>query len=150
MDSASVTPLDERVIYQATKHIFVGQYAKLRNRGPVRTSINNNLQTKSPVQQVVTQYGFDAVCQAVLKLLSDKVYESTSIASQRFPDLYEPSTAQTVARTQLEAEADRTEQAALEGVVQSHSDNSQDIRDLEEATTAVHGMLHPSKVIYSN
>ncbi|EWY97480.1 hypothetical protein FOYG_02316 [Fusarium oxysporum NRRL 32931] len=138
MDLVIGTELNERVIYQATKNIFNGQYAKLRDRGVVRASINNHLQRGSLVQQVVTRHGFDAVSREVLKLLSDKVYESTSIARQRFPDLFEPSTAQNTARTQLEEEATRTEQAALKGIEETHSDDNQDIRDLQAATTAVH------------
>ncbi|EMT72358.1 hypothetical protein FOC4_g10001808 [Fusarium odoratissimum] len=108
MDLVIGTQLNERVIYQATKSIFNGQYAKLRDRGA---------------------------------LLSDKVYESTPIARQRFPDLFEPSTAQTTARTQLEAEATRTEQAARKGIEETHSDDSQDVHDLQAATTAVHVYL---------
>ncbi|KAF5265334.1 hypothetical protein FOXYS1_3848 [Fusarium oxysporum] len=100
MDLVIGTELNERVIYQATKNIFNGQYAKLRDRGVV--------------------------------------YESTPIARQRFPDLFEPSTAQNIARTQLEAEATRTEQAALKGIEETHSDDNQDIHDLQAATTAVH------------
>ncbi|RKL06332.1 hypothetical protein BFJ68_g10338 [Fusarium oxysporum] len=138
MDLVIGTELNERVIYQATKNIFNGQYAKLRDRGVVRASINNHLQRGSLVQQVVTRHGFDAVSREVLKLLSDKVYESTPIARQRFPDLFEPSTAQNTARTQLEAEATRTEQAALKGIEETHSDDNQDIRHLQAATTAVH------------
>ncbi|KAI7765199.1 hypothetical protein LZL87_009728 [Fusarium oxysporum] len=138
MDLVIGTQLNERVIYQATKNIFNGQYAKLRDRGAVRASINNHLQKGSLVQQVVAQHGFDVVSREVLKLLSDKVYESTPIARQRFPDLFEPSKAQTTARTQLEPEATRTEQAALKVIDQIHSDDSQDIHDLQEANTAVH------------
>ncbi|KAH7208666.1 hypothetical protein DER44DRAFT_720508 [Fusarium oxysporum] len=124
MDLVIGTQLNERVIYQATKNIFNGQYAKLRDRGAVRASINNNLRKGSLVQQVVTQHGFDVVSREVLKLLSDKVYESTPIARQRFPDLFEPSTAQTTARTQLEAEATRTAQAARKGIEETHSDDN--------------------------
>ncbi|ENH69790.1 hypothetical protein FOC1_g10009290 [Fusarium oxysporum f. sp. cubense race 1] len=113
MDLVIGTELNERVIYQATKNIF----------------------------NVVTRHGFDAVSREVLKLLSDKVYESTPIARQRFPDLFEPSTAQNTARTQLEAETTRTEQAALKGIEKTHSDDNQDIRDLQAATTAVHVYL---------
>jgi hypothetical protein len=147
MDLVIGTQLNERVIYQATKNIFNGQYARLRDRGAVRASINNNLRKGSLVQQVVTQHGFDVVSREVLKLLSDKVYESTPIARQRFPDLFEASMAQTTARTQLEAEATRTEQAARKGIEETHSDDSQDIHDLQAATTAVNGTSCPFKVI---
>ncbi|KAG4290151.1 hypothetical protein FPRO06_02037 [Fusarium proliferatum] len=141
---------DERVIYQATKHVFVGKYAKLRDRGCVRMSINNNLRKGSLVQKVVTQHGFDAVAQTVLKLLSDKVYESDMIVRQRFPDLYEPPSVQTAARKQGEAEATRAEHVAVEVVEQTNSVNGQDMRHTEEDITTVNGMSHPFRVINSN
>ncbi|KLP04784.1 uncharacterized protein Y057_6537 [Fusarium fujikuroi] len=128
---------DERVIYQATKHVFVGKYAKLRDRGCVRMSINNNLRKGSLVQEVVTQHGFDAVAQTVLKLLSDKVYESDMVVRQRFPDLYEPASVQTAARKQGEAEATRAEHVAVEVVEQTNLVNGQDMRHTEEDITTV-------------
>ncbi|KAF5543315.1 hypothetical protein FMEXI_7095 [Fusarium mexicanum] len=123
--------LDERVIYQATKHVFTGKYAKIRDRGVARMSINNNLKGGTLVQQVVTDHGFDAVAQVVLKLLSEKVYESAAIARQRFPDLFELSSVQTTVSTQVEAEATRTEQVAL-GVELADSDNSQETGHTKE------------------
>ncbi|CCT66549.1 uncharacterized protein FFUJ_03586 [Fusarium fujikuroi IMI 58289] len=128
---------DERVIYQATKHVFVGKYAKLRDRGCVRMSINNNLRKGSLVQEVVTQHGFDAVAQTVLKLLSDKVYESDMVVRQRFPDLYEPASVQTAVRKQGEAEATRAEHVAVEVVEQTNLVNGQDMRHTEEDITTV-------------
>ncbi|KAF5671937.1 hypothetical protein FDENT_10783 [Fusarium denticulatum] len=123
--------LDERVIYQATKHVFIGKYAKIRERGVVRTSINNNLLKGNPVKQVVADHGFDAVAEAVLKLLLEKVYESEAIASQRFPDL-EPSSVQTAASTQVQAEATTTEQVTPEGTELANSDNNRENGHTEE------------------
>ncbi|CVL08363.1 uncharacterized protein FMAN_05137 [Fusarium mangiferae] len=132
MGSVIGTQLDERLIYQATKHVFVGKYAKIRKRGVVETSINNNLLAGNPVQQIVTDHGYNAVAEIVLKLLSDKVYESAAIASQRFPDLSQPSFVQTAVNTHVEAEATRTEQVALEGDELSNSDNSRQTGHTEE------------------
>ncbi|KAF4448755.1 hypothetical protein F53441_7883 [Fusarium austroafricanum] len=73
-----------------------------------------------------------------MQLLSDKVYESTSIAGQRFPDLFESSMAQTTARAQLEEEATRSEQATLNDITQTHQDDSQDAFSSAETTTAVY------------
>ncbi|EXL89922.1 hypothetical protein FOIG_16795 [Fusarium odoratissimum NRRL 54006] len=135
MDPAVIAELDDQIIYQATKDIFIGQKAKFRKLGPVKKSIGSHLRKGSLVQQLVTQYGADAIHQPVLKLLSDRVYESTSIASERFPDLFEPSTAQTAARSLLEAEATRSEQAALEGIIQTQWASSQGTLDCTGITT---------------
>ncbi|KAF5651871.1 hypothetical protein F25303_3836 [Fusarium sp. NRRL 25303] len=132
MGSVIGTQLHERLIYQATKHVFVGKYAKIRKRAVVETSINNNLLAGNPVQQVVNDHGYNAVAEIVLKLLSEKVYESAAIASQRFPDLSQPSLVQTAVNTHVEAEATRTEQVALEGDELSNSDNSKETGHTEE------------------
>ncbi|PNP82160.1 hypothetical protein FNYG_04349 [Fusarium nygamai] len=137
MGPAIGTQLDERVIYQATKHVFVGKYAKIRELRVVWQSINNNLLVGNPVQQVVTDHGYDAVAEAVLKLLVERVYESAAIASQRFPDLSEPSSVQTAVSTQVEAETTRTEQVTLEGVKLANSDKSQEAGHTEEDTKPV-------------
>ncbi|QGI79899.1 hypothetical protein CEK25_006628 [Fusarium fujikuroi] len=100
-------------------------------------SINNNLRKGSLVQEVVTQHGFDAVAQTVLKLLSDKVYESDMVVRQRFPDLYEPASVQTAVRKQGEAEATRAEHVAVEVVEQTNLVNGQDMRHTEEDITTV-------------
>ncbi|KAF4955663.1 hypothetical protein FGADI_4356 [Fusarium gaditjirri] len=111
---------------------------KYEEQRPATGKIFTSLLLRSPVHQVVTRHGFDAVAQTVLKLLSDKVYESAVIASQRFPDLFEPSPVQVAARAQGEAEATRTEQATLEAVELTNSPNSQDIHHTEEDLTAIH------------
>ncbi|KAI1027169.1 hypothetical protein LB504_008018 [Fusarium proliferatum] len=128
--------LNERVIYQATKDIFNDQNAKMRDRGAVRALINSNSRTGTEMLRVVNKHGFDAVSQTVLKLLSDKVYESTLIARQRFPDLVEASTSQAADETQVKTEVATTGQAALKSVDQVHSEGSKDFRNSHE-TTAV-------------
>jgi hypothetical protein len=67
------------------------------------------------------------------------VYESNLIASQRFPDLLESSVAQSEARTLLEEQATRTEQPALEGILQTYGDDSQENSEWTEATTVLNG-----------
>ncbi|KAM0488455.1 hypothetical protein ACHAP7_001450 [Fusarium lateritium] len=88
----------------------------------------------------MTQYGTGTVHQSILRLLSDKVYESNLIARQRFPDLFEPSVTQSEARTVSEEEETSTEQSALEDIIQTQGDNSQENSELTEATTALNGI----------
>ncbi|SCO54675.1 uncharacterized protein FFNC_15620 [Fusarium fujikuroi] len=138
MDPAVTAELDDQIIYQATKDIFIGQKAKFRKLGPVKKSIGSHLQKGSLIRQLVTQHGAGAIHQPVLKLLSDRVYESISIASERFPNLFEPSTAQTAARNILEAEAAKSEQAALEDIIQTQWADSQGALEWAEVTAALH------------
>ncbi|KAF5548517.1 hypothetical protein FNAPI_8239 [Fusarium napiforme] len=102
--------------------------------------------------QTVNKHGFDAVSQAVLKLLSDKVYESTNIARQRFPDLFEPSasqkavetsekaatTSQKAAKAAPEAEVATTEQAVVNGMHKAGPDENQNICKSQEYPVIVH------------
>ncbi|CVL09117.1 uncharacterized protein FMAN_14247 [Fusarium mangiferae] len=138
MEPVVTAALDDQIIYQATKDIFIGQKARFRKLGPVKKSIGSHLQKGSLIRQLVTQHGADAIHQPVLKLLSDRVYESISIASERFPDLFEPSTAQTAARNILEAEAAKSEQAALEDIIQTQWADSQGALEWAEVTAALH------------
>ncbi|KAF9766322.1 hypothetical protein IL306_001289 [Fusarium sp. DS 682] len=121
MDLGAITQLEDRVIYQATREIFVGEKAKFREIGPVKQYVDCNRHKGSL---------------SVLRLMLDSVYESTSIASQRFPDLFEPSRTQTAARTQLEAEASKSEEAALEGIIQTHDNDNQEKPGLTECKSA--------------
>ncbi|KAF5714971.1 hypothetical protein FGLOB1_3274 [Fusarium globosum] len=89
----------------------------------------------SPLQRIVSQYGHEAVYHSVLQLLSDKVYESTSIASQRFPDLFESSTTQTATRAQLGEDINRSDQATLHDIILTHQDDIQDSSNSEIRTT---------------
>lgn len=139
MDSVVIAQLDDQAIYQATKDIFVGQKAKFRKLAPVRRSIESYSKKNILVRQYVTRYGAEAILQTVLKLLSDGVYESTLIACRRFPDLFEPSVAQTTARDMLEAEATRSEEAALDDIIQAEWADGQEVLDWGETTVGLHG-----------
>ncbi|CAI6089406.1 unnamed protein product [Clonostachys chloroleuca] len=138
MDSAVVNQSNDQAIYQATKDLFVGPKAKFRKPGPVRNSIKSYSKKNTLIRQYMTQYGAEAIHQTVLKLLSDGVYESTSIAAHRFPDLFEPSVAQTAARVMQEAEATRSEEVALENINQTEWSGGQGVLDWGEVTTSLH------------
>jgi hypothetical protein len=130
--------LSDQKVYQATRDIFVGQKAKLRNIKPIRKSIDCQLRKGSLIRQLVTEYGADTIHQSALRLLSDRVYESMSVASGRFPDLFEPSAAQTAARNLLEAEATRSEHAALKGIIQTQCTDDQVALDQAEVRIVLH------------
>jgi hypothetical protein len=133
-----ITNVDERAIYQATKHIFVEDKAKIRKFAPVKKWIDYHATTGGPVQQIVAQYGNEAVYHSVMQLLSDRVYKSTSIASQRFPDLSESSTSQTIATAPIDEDATISGKAALNDITQIHEDVSQNAFNAVGSTKAVH------------
>ncbi|KAF5580591.1 uncharacterized protein FSUBG_13351 [Fusarium subglutinans] len=138
------TQLNEGVIYEATKDIFTGQHAEMRDRGAVRALINHQSRTGTLMLRVVNKHGFDAVSEAVLKLLSDKVYESKVIACQRFPDLFKPSTPQSAPRTELGGAVTTTEQAMLNGIKEPELDDTQDAREPQEQPTAINDAINSS------
>lgn len=134
METSVFTQFDKNV-YQATREIFVDEKAKTRNLKSLKRYIKQHPGDRSWVLQLMTQYGARTIHQSILKLLSGEVYESKLVASQRFPDLFEPSVAQSEARTLLE-EVARTEQPALE---QTHGDDTQGNSELTEATAILDG-----------
>ncbi|CAG9951835.1 unnamed protein product, partial [Clonostachys rosea f. rosea IK726] len=129
MDLRVVDQSNDQAIYQATKEIFVGQKAKFRKLGPVQKCIRNYSKKNALVRQCLTQHGDESIHQTVLRLLSDRVYESTLIAANRFPDLFKPSAAQTAARGMLEAQATSSEEAALESFIQTEWSGGQGVID---------------------
>ncbi|KAH7464440.1 hypothetical protein FOMA001_g17618 [Fusarium oxysporum f. sp. matthiolae] len=141
MDTGVLTQFD-RVVYQATREIFVDEKAKTRKVKGVKRYIRGASRDRSSVLQLMTQYGAGTVHQSILRLLSDEVYESNLIASQRFPDLFEHSVAQSEARTLVEEQATKTEQPALEDILQTHGDDSQGNSEWTEATTVLNAIRH--------
>ncbi|KAF4950598.1 hypothetical protein FSARC_13133 [Fusarium sarcochroum] len=115
MNSAVTPQLSDQAVYQATKDIFKG----------------------TVIQELASVYGDESFHRVVLKLLSEKVYESTSIASHRFPDLFEPSVVQSTARDELEAEAIRNEEATPEGIIQTQWTDCQGVFDCGGITEAL-------------
>lgn len=138
METGVLTQFD-RDVYQATRGIFVDEKAKTRKLKSLKRYIREHPGDRSWVLQLMTQYGAKTIHQSILKLLSDAVYESKLIASQRFPDLFEPSVAQNEARTLLEEEVTRPEQPALEDFHQTHGDDTQGNSELTEATAVLNG-----------
>jgi len=144
MDTGVSTQLD-RVVFQATREMFVGEKAKTRKVKGVKRCISEHPGDRSSVLQLVSQHGAGTVHQSILRLLSDKVYESNLIASQCFPDLFEPSVTQSEVGTLLEEKEIRTEQPALEDILQTHGDDSQESSEWTEATTVLNGKSNQSR-----
>jgi hypothetical protein len=144
MDTGVLTQFDKDV-YQATREIFVDEKAKTRKVKSVKRYIREHPGDRSWLLQLVTQHGAGTIHQSILRLLSEEVYESILIASQRFPDLFEPSVAQSEARPLLEEEVTRIEQPALEDFPQTNGDDSQGNSEWTEATAALNGKWNQSR-----
>jgi hypothetical protein len=136
MNTGILTQFD-RDIFQATREMFVGEKAELRKIKGVKRCIREHPGDRSLVLQLVTQHGAGAVHLSILRLLSDQVYESNMIASQRFPDLFEPSVSLSQAETLLEEEATSTKQSVGEDILQTHGEVSQESSEWTEATTVL-------------
>jgi hypothetical protein len=139
MNTGILTQFD-RDIFQATREMFVGEKAELRKIKGVKRCIREHPGDRSLVLQLVTQHGAGAVHLSILRLLSDQVYESNMIASQRFPDLFEPSVSLSQAETLLEEEATSTKQSVGEDILQTHGEVSQESSEWTEATTVLNSI----------
>jgi hypothetical protein len=144
MDTGVLTQFDKDV-YQATREIFVDEKAKTRKVKSVKRYIREHPGDRSWLLHLVTQHGAGTIHQSILRLLSEEVYESILIASQRFPDLFEPSAAQREARTLLGEEVTRIEQPALKDFPQTNGDDSQGNSEWTEATAALNGKWNQSR-----
>lgn len=138
MDTSHLNPFD-KIVYQATREIFVNEKANTRKLKTVKRYIREYPGDRSSVLQLVAQHGGGVVHESVLRLLSNEVYRSNLVASQRFPDLFEPSTIQSEAAALSEKQATTTEQATHGVIAQTHSDDCQEISDSTEATMIPNG-----------
>lgn len=139
MESAVSSQSINQDVYQATKNIFVGETARFRKPKLVKKTVDSHAGRNTSVRCLINQHGPERVYQTVLKLLSDRVYESSQIAHRRFPDLFKSSEAQSEARFQLEVEAARSEQAAIEGVIRRDSLDDQGGLEGNATSLSLHG-----------
>ncbi|KAF4446602.1 hypothetical protein F53441_9783 [Fusarium austroafricanum] len=117
-------PLTDETVYQATKDILAGEKAKFRKPEPVRKLISRHWENDKVLNELVTVYSFEPFLKVVVRLLSERVYESTSMASQFFPALFTPSMTQNEMRNQYETEATMNEEIALHGITETKQPNS--------------------------
>ena len=142
MDTGELTPFD-KVVYQATREIFVNEKSNTRKLKTVKRYIRQYPGDRSSVFQLVAQHGGGVVYESVLRLLSSEVYGSKLVANQRFPDLFQPSAIQSEVGPLLEEQATTTEQATPGVTALTHSNNSQKISDSTEATMVPNGWCDP-------
>lgn len=116
-------PPDERLVYLALKEVFLGPDAQLRKRKKVHKLIVKH-QTKANIKILIQEHNIDNVCQVAMVLLEEQVFESTLKAKIRFPEVFEVSPNQTAERAISELEVARSEDAAIQVVIDGHQDEN--------------------------
>lgn len=108
---------DERVVYLSLKNLFKGQNALIRKATSVRKLVVKH-KAQGDIADLVREHNLDVVCNLARKLLTEEVFESTVKAKIRFPELFDPSPAQSAEKESSEAEAARNEADAIQRALQ--------------------------------
>lgn len=119
---------EHKRVYLATKDMFTKERAKLKKLKSIRKAITNTGKD-SELQKLVDEFGIETICQWVQELLCDGIYEFSGQASNRFPELFEPSFSLSQESALLEAEASRKEEIAVQEAVHNNSSDDQDVED---------------------
>jgi hypothetical protein len=114
-------PPDDRVVYLAFKHVFKGQDAEIRNSKPTKKLIKQH-QNQGPIADLIREHTMDVLCGSVQHLLSQEIFASTLKAKIRFPELFDPSPAQSAEREASKAEAARNDVEAISEIAESQLD----------------------------
>ncbi|CAI7586771.1 unnamed protein product [Penicillium glandicola] len=97
---------DERLIYLACQHIFRGAHSRVRNLKTIKGLIRQN---EIALTDILREYDIKRTSTVAKKLLESEVFDSTSKARIRFPELFDVSPTQNAEREASEAEAARDE-----------------------------------------
>jgi len=132
---------DEKLVYLALKNIFKGNEAQVRKAKKVRELMSKR-QHNNDVKNLIRQHNFDNVCNVAKALLEKQVFESTSKAKIRFPELFEVSAAQSAERSASEAKAAKTEADAIR--VTGEGQRSGRPLELSQDVPSPHDEEHPA------
>ncbi|KAJ6024282.1 hypothetical protein N7540_005079 [Penicillium herquei] len=91
---------DERLVYLACQHIFRGSHSHVRRLKVIRSLIQEN---KPSLADILREYDIDQTTNVAKKLLEDQVFDNTSKAKIRFPELFDVSPTQNAEREASEA-----------------------------------------------
>lgn len=103
---------DAKLVYLALKNTFKGKEAQVRQAKKVRELILRS-QHNDDVKKLIEEHDLDNVCNSAKTLLEQQIFESTSKAKKRFPEVFEVSAAQSAERSASEAKAAKTEADAI-------------------------------------
>lgn len=106
---------DQRLVYLHCRSLFDGVNAQLRQKKHIRRILQAN---KTSIVILTQEFSVDAICSVAKELLQDGIFESTSKARLRFPEVFETTAAQKSARVASEAEVARSEAEAIEKAIE--------------------------------
>ncbi|PPJ52916.1 hypothetical protein CBER1_11771 [Cercospora berteroae] len=87
---------NERAVYMALRHVLVAGDSQLRALKKIKEKIR--LQNSAALTALVQEHNLENVANVAKRLLEDKIFQSTSKAKLRFPELFEASVTQSAGR----------------------------------------------------
>ena len=118
----------QSLVYLHCSSIFTGANAQIRRLKKVSQILS---QHEKSIEILTNQFPLDAIATVVKCLLEEGVFESTSCARLRFPDLFQSSGTREAERKVSEAEAARSEAKAVgETVVTSDEEWEEEILEV--------------------
>ncbi|CAG8274082.1 unnamed protein product [Penicillium salamii] len=97
---------DEKLVYLACQQIFQGSNSQVRKLKTIKELIEQN---KATLTAILREHNVQRTSNVAKKLLESRVFDSTSNAKRRFPELFDASPAQGPERDASEAQASRDE-----------------------------------------
>lgn len=106
---------DQRLVYLHCRSLFEGAMAQLRREKSIRPVLKAN---QASISFLTEEFSIDVITSVAKELLQDGIFESTSRAKLRFPELFETTPAQNLERAASEAKVARSEAAAIEEAIE--------------------------------
>ena len=128
---------DQRLVYLHCRSIFHGTNAQLRQIKSIRRILETR---RASIHFLTKDFSLDIIASVAKDLLQEGIFESTSKARLRFPEVFETTPAQKSERAASEAEAARSEALAIERATQL-SDNEDAVVKATAAAPAADGKL---------
>lgn len=120
---------DQRLVYLHCRSLFDGVNAQLRREKSILRILKSH---KTSIVFLTQEFSLEAICSIAKGLLQEGIFESTSRARLRFPEVFETTAAQRSERVASEAEVARSEAEAIEKAIEL-SDKEGAIRKLTAA-----------------
>ncbi|KAJ3579036.1 hypothetical protein NPX13_g1528 [Xylaria arbuscula] len=114
---------DEKVVYSTLMNVFKGRNASVRRLKVVRKLIEDAIPEVAEVSNLTETFGLGPTSRVAQTLLRDGIFESTSKASGRFPDVVNNSPDQDVDGEAPRPQGDVNEVDSDIGAVRDDSDN---------------------------
>ena len=127
---------EERLVYFHCSSIFTGTNAEVRKLKKVREIL---LKHRASIGSFINEFGLENISAVAKKLLTERVFESSSRAQRRFPEFFKSSEAEEVVGTAPEAELLSFETAAAREALETSEEEGH-----TESLINWHGKHHES------